>query len=63
MARNILDVWSGDRLAMAKSACDHAHQFSWQRSMDALFGQVYPAAFEKRRQHQSKMSGEPALAA
>lgn len=63
MARNILDVWNGDRLAMAKNACDHAHQFSWERSMEALFGQVYPRAFERRRQQQGKVAGEPALAA
>ena len=49
MARNILAVWNGDRAAMAEQARAHALQFSWDRSMEALFGQVYPAAFERRR--------------
>src|SRR3954462_12451521 len=37
MAANILAVWNGDRSAMAASARHHALQFSWERSMDALF--------------------------
>lgn len=44
MARNILDVWSADRSVMSEEARAHALQFSWQRSMEALFGRVYPAA-------------------
>ena len=45
MAANILDVWNGERAAMSAAASDHAHQFSWDRSMDSLFGRIYPAAF------------------
>lgn len=45
MAANILDVWHGDRSAMGAAASAHAHQFGWERSMDALFGRIYPAAF------------------
>ncbi len=48
MAANILAVWNGDRGAMAESARAHALQFSWERSMEALFGRVYPAAFDHR---------------
>jgi alpha-1,6-mannosyltransferase len=48
MAANILAVWSGDRAAMAEQARAHALQFSWERSMEALFGRVYPAAFAAR---------------
>lgn len=48
MAANILSVWSGDRPAMAAEARNHALQFSWEHSMDALFGRVYPAAFAAR---------------
>ena len=47
MAANILEVWHGDRRAMAAEACEHARQFSWDRSMDALFGRVYPEAFAR----------------
>lgn len=49
MAANILAVWNGDRSAMAEAARSHALQFSWQRSMETLFGRVYPAAFADRR--------------
>ena len=48
MAANILDVWNGDRSAMGRNACEHALQFSWERSMETLFGTVYPAAFARR---------------
>ncbi|HUE80198.1 MAG TPA: glycosyltransferase [Sphingomicrobium sp.] len=44
MARNILAVWAGDRAAMRDEACKEARLFSWDRSMDALFGRVYPEA-------------------
>jgi alpha-1,6-mannosyltransferase len=52
MAANILAVWSGDRPAMAAAARAHALRFSWESSMETLFGQVYPAAFERRRARQ-----------
>ena len=48
MARNLAEVWASDRSAMAREARAEALQFSWERSMEALFGQVYPAAFARR---------------
>ena len=48
MARNLAEVWASDRSAMAREARAEALQFSWDRSMEALFGQVYPAAFARR---------------
>lgn len=48
MARNILDVWRSDRVEMARLARAHALQFSWDRSMESLFGNVYPVAFSRR---------------
>jgi alpha-1,6-mannosyltransferase len=48
MARNIIDVWGHDRGSMSEEARAHALQFSWERSMEALFGEVYPAAFARR---------------
>lgn len=48
MAANILEVWNGDRLAMGAQACRHALQYSWDGSMEALFGRVYPKAFAAR---------------
>ena len=45
MARNILSLWTSDRAAIAEQARAHALQFGWERSMEALFGQIYPEAF------------------
>ena len=57
MARNILDVWSSYRSILGEAARAHALQFSWVSSMEALFGRVYPAAFEGRRQQQLGVAG------
>ena len=48
MARNILAVWDSDRAKMAAEARERALQFSWKRSMAALFGEIYPAAIARR---------------
>lgn len=48
MAENILSVWNGDRAAMAAKAIQEARQFSWNNSMESLFGRVYPAAMSRR---------------
>lgn len=48
MAANIVEVWGADRSAMREHATRHAHQFSWDNSMEALFGRVYPKAFAAR---------------
>jgi alpha-1,6-mannosyltransferase len=52
MARNIMSVWEGDRATMAEQARRQALQFSWDRSMEALFGEVYPGAFAIRAEQQ-----------
>jgi len=48
MARNILAIWNADRATMSAEARAKALQFSWARSMEVLFGEVYPAAFARR---------------
>jgi alpha-1,6-mannosyltransferase len=48
MAANILDVLYADPATMAEAARAHALQFSWDRSMEALFGRLYPAAMARR---------------
>ena len=63
MARNILDVWNGDRAAMAAEARAHALQFGWDSSMEALFSRVYPAAFAQRGAQRIGAPEAPALAA
>jgi alpha-1,6-mannosyltransferase len=62
MAKNILDVWKGDRAAMGRRACEHALQFSWERSMEQLFGEIYPAAFKRRDQRLRKAGAKAAKA-
>ena len=47
MADNILAVWQGDRATMRIEACNEARLYSWDRSMETLFGQVYPAALNR----------------
>ena len=48
MAGNILTVLNGDRREMAERARACALEFSWDSSMEALFGRLYPAAFAHR---------------
>ena len=59
MAKNILAVWSGDQATIAEQARAHALQFSWERSMEALFGRVYPAAFAARAASVESASSVP----
>jgi len=47
MARNMLAVWNGDRESMAMQAQRLAHEYSWDRSMEALFGRIYPQALRR----------------
>jgi alpha-1,6-mannosyltransferase len=63
MAANILEVWKGDKRAIAEEARSCALQYSWDSSMDALFGRVYPAAFLRRAAEQRQAPAAAALAA
>ncbi|MBA2636076.1 MAG: hypothetical protein H0U83_05240 [Sphingomonas sp.] len=49
MARNIVDVWSGDRKRMGEAARERALEFSWDRTFEILFSEVYPLALANRR--------------
>src|SRR4051794_11850978 len=59
MAANILAVWNGERREMSERARAHALQFSWEHSMEDLFGRVYPAAFARRAE---RARAAPAIA-
>ena len=48
MAANILEVLQMDLGAVADQARAEARRNSWDHSMEALFGRVYPAAFARR---------------
>jgi alpha-1,6-mannosyltransferase len=63
MARNILDVWDAKDAEMAHRARAQALQFSWDHSMETLFGRVYPAAFAKRVSLPVQTPASAALAA
>jgi alpha-1,6-mannosyltransferase len=63
MAGNILAVWNSHRASIADQARANALQFSWDSSMNALFGTLYPAAFAARAVEQVETPAEPALAA
>jgi alpha-1,6-mannosyltransferase len=47
MAANILSVLKADRSRMGEIAQAHARQYSWDRSMDALFGRIYRKALTR----------------
>lgn len=50
MAANILEVWAADRPAMGEAARAHVEgQFSWERTFQTLFSEVYPQAFAARQ--------------
>jgi alpha-1,6-mannosyltransferase len=45
MARAVAEVWHGNPLAMGRRARDHVTaRFSWDRTFDSLFDDVYPQA-------------------
>ncbi len=48
MARNILDVLSDDRAALAESAVAAASAYDWNRVLETLFGSLYRQALERR---------------
>jgi glycosyltransferase involved in cell wall biosynthesis len=48
MAANILDILYAGPATMSEAARAHALQFSWESSMEALFGRLYPAAMGRR---------------
>ena len=61
MAANILAVWNGDRATMREDACNEARLYSWDHSMEALFGRVYPAAITRSgSRHSLPQAGLPA---
>lgn len=47
MASNILTVLQGDLAEVAHLAREHALQFSWDQSMERLFGRVYRSAMAR----------------
>lgn len=63
MAANIMSLWNSDRQRIACSARAHALQFSWDRSMETLFGEVYPAAFALRLGREPEITGALAASA
>ena len=48
MAANVLSVLKSNPRMMGEIAQDEARQYSWDRSMETLFGQLYRSAFAER---------------
>lgn len=49
MAANILAVWKSDREQIGRCARDHVEgRFSWDKTFEKLFGEVYPQALAAR---------------
>jgi hypothetical protein len=48
---------------MAQAARASALRYSWDSSMDLLFGHVYPAAFDRRRERRLGIAGVAVAAA
>ena len=63
MAHNILAVWKSDRNMIGEQARAQALQFSWDRSMEDLFGTLYPMALATRAADHVEALAEAALAA
>jgi alpha-1,6-mannosyltransferase len=59
MAANIRSVLAGDRQAMAERARTHALQFSWDQSMERLFGRVYRNALGRSASRAGIAAPEP----
>ncbi len=57
MAANILDLWRQDQPAMRRRAVAHARQFGWDKSMDILFGEIYPLAIRRAAAREAGRSG------
>ena len=53
MARNILDVLSEDRAALAERAIAAAFAYDWDRVLKTLFGSLYSQALERRTRAQA----------
>ena len=65
MAANILSVLKADRSRMGEIAQLHAREYSWDRSMEALFGHIYRSVFRSsvERTVQSAAPPSPILSA
>lgn len=60
MASNIMELLSGDMAPMSERARDHALQFSWDQSMELLFGTVYRKALIRAAVRARDAGGEKA---
>ncbi|MEO8142104.1 MAG: glycosyltransferase [Sphingomicrobium sp.] len=54
MADNILDLWADDQSAIRARTVAHARQFGWDKSMDMLFGRIYPLAMRRAARIESR---------
>ncbi len=64
MAANIVEVLGGNHQAMREAAVARARLYGWDRSMERLFGHLYPLAFRQaaRRAERAILAETPAFA-
>lgn len=64
MAANIVEILSSDHGLMSRAAVAQAHHYGWDRSMEQLFGFLYPMAFRNagRRSLATSVSAQTAFA-
>jgi alpha-1,6-mannosyltransferase len=60
MAANIVAVLGGNMQAMGDQARAHALQFSWDQSMERLFGRVYGRARVRAAERASTVAAKGA---
>jgi alpha-1,6-mannosyltransferase len=60
MCANMLSIWNADRVRMSEHAVAEGRRYGWDKSMEALFGRVYPNAFAASAQR--RLSGRPEVA-
>jgi alpha-1,6-mannosyltransferase len=62
MAANVMELLNGDRAAMGERARAHALQFSWDQSMERLFGRLYQSALARAAGRAGMILTEPEAA-
>jgi len=62
MARNVLSVWNGRPKCMGRAARAHvANRYSWERTFQRLFCEVYPAALRRAEERVKRRRSNPGI--
>jgi alpha-1,6-mannosyltransferase len=62
MAHNVLSVWNGRPKCMGRAARAHvANRYSWERTFQRLFCEVYPAAIRRAEERVKRRRSNPGI--